>query len=122
MRKPDSRVGAKRGERPQRDGSPPLDGLSGRPREPVKRPAAVVLLAPFEEVEVGLDLVVAKSSRLRAPGRGDKASGVSRSFSVPPGTGSDPSAPSRERTPWIAARARAWLGTWSRKSSENFTQ
>ena len=38
------------------------------------------------------------------------------------GTGSEPSSPSRGRRRSIAASARSGSGTWSRKSSENFTQ
>ena len=61
-------------------------------------------------------------ARLRAPGRSDSISGVSRSFAVPPATGIEPSAPIRGRSCSIAAAARASSGTLSRKSSANFTQ
>jgi hypothetical protein len=55
--------------------------------------------------------------RLRRPVRGERVSGLRRSFSVPPGTGIEPSASSLSPSRWIADVARAASATLSRNTT-----
>ena len=60
--------GGQGGQRPEGDAPAPLDGLSRRPRKPVERPAAVILLAALQAVEVGVDLLHGEQSTAAAVG------------------------------------------------------